>query len=193
MREADQEPLESSIPCMDYVRAVGQYAAALERLSTRTWIRRRNWDKTVFRTLVVDMMRHAPTVRDLAGTDWYRAHSEDMSHWPMYWRDTGETKMYHPIPSEPRFWSSCKPFPVPVREVLMRTPAWEIEWQGDLLPPVLLHPPQIADFVEAFELQGPWFLELSRLREYDGPGGATIVRPWVYNGPGQGFSFGPNI
>jgi hypothetical protein len=40
---------------------------------------------------------------------------------------------------------------------------------------------------------GPWFLDLCRLREYDGPGGSMIIRPWVYEGPGRGFRFGPNV
>lgn len=163
----------------------------------------RTWADTVLRDYVAELLRRAPTPSTLVafcGPGWYRAHREDPSYWPTWWRDTDELQWFEPPTELPRrhpLWGEPRPsrrlapdecpspraYSFPLCEVVMLTPT--VEHRGEQLGPVLLHPPQVADMIEAFELPARDAMRPEILRGYYGPGGAVHLRPLRsrYDGP----------
>lgn len=136
---------------------------------------RRAWQRDVMPDLVAALIREAPLPEQL-GPEWYRVHREHPGYWPMWWRDTGETRLYSPpLHPDPRKWSSARSYPVEVREVLLQVP--RIVHRGEELPRGLLHPAQAADAIVAFELPHGWIASLQLLRDDPGPGNAMLVWP----------------
>lgn len=168
---------------------VGRLQAALERGMSATADARRRWRDGPMRDAVAAWLREAPLAERL-GPEWYSVHREWPGHWPMWWRDTGETRLHHPpLGPNPRTWSSARPYEIEVREVLLQAPS--VEHRGEMLPRGLLHPAQAAEMIVAFGLPLGWS-DLDLLRNDAGPGGAMLIRPPLYLGPGRGFRYGPD-
>ena len=171
---------------------VGRLQAALERGMSSTLDARRRWRDGPMRDAVAAWLREAPLAEQL-GPEWYRVHREHPGHWPMWWRDTGEYRLYKPpLPSARCIGASmyARPYEIEIHEVLLQAP--RVEHRGELLPPGLLHPAQAAEMIVAFGLPLGWLDDIQLLRDDPGPGGAMLVRPPLYLGPGRGFRYGPD-
>lgn len=170
---------------------VGRLQGDLERAMITTADARRRWRDGPMRDAVATWLREAPLAEQL-GPEWYSVHREWPGHWPMWWRDTGERRLYKPPLLSARCIGAAmyaRPYEIEIREVLLQAPA--VEHRGEMLPRGLLHPAQAAEMIVAFGLSIGWS-DLGLLRGDPGPGGAMLIRPPLYLGPGRGFHYGPD-
>lgn len=122
--------------------------------------------RTTYVRLVTELLRAAPTRADL-GPEWYEGNLT-LGH---MWRD---------VPGEyiTMRRADGQPYQNLLREVLC--PVYEPELSGRDTT-VYLHPPQLIDYLDCLGGGPPVEQERRRLfsmyRDYQGPGGAMILRP----------------